>query len=79
MSDYEITNDIIDWKISGIKKTQKIILEVKNNDLDTVYPISKYGLKNELLELIFRYPNRPNNHKALYENRFYSNQNLLFE
>ena len=79
VSDYEITNDIIDWKISGIKKTQKIILEVKNNDLDTVYPISKYGLKNELLELIFRYPNRPNNHKALYENRFYSNQNLLFE
>lgn len=79
ISNYKMTNDIVGWTISGNKKTGEIILELKKNNLDTIYPIIKYGLKNELLELILRYPNRPDNHKALYENRFYTNQNLLFQ
>lgn len=79
ISDYNITNEIIGWKISGNKKNQTILLEIKNNGLDTIYPIIKYGIINEFKELILRRPSRPDNHKALYDNRFYSNQNQIFE
>lgn len=79
ISDYKVKNDIIGWTILGDKDAGTIFLEINNNDLDTIYPIIKYGLKNEFKELILRRPSRPDNHKALYENRFYSNQNLIFK
>ncbi|WP_169514447.1 DUF2264 domain-containing protein [Gelidibacter mesophilus] len=79
ISDYQVSNKTIGWTIMGNKDAGTIELEIDNNDLDTIYPLIKYGVKNELKELILRRPSRPNNHKALYENRFYSNENLLFQ
>lgn len=79
ISDYVVRNNIIGWKIIGNNKSGKILLEIENNDLGSIYPLIKYGIRNEIKESIVRRPCRPDNHKALYENRFYSNQNLLFE
>ena len=79
ISSYEKTNDVIEWTISGNKETQKIVLEIEKDRKDTIYPIIKYGLLNKIKEFIFRRPARPNNHKALYENKYYTNENLLFK
>lgn len=78
IADFEVHNPVINWTIRGDKESGDIMLELLNNDKDAHYQLDKYDVLDAFLETLWQYPHRPNNKKALYKNRLYSNENLIF-
>ena len=77
--DYQIKNNKINWIISGEKGTGKITLEILSNLQGSTIELDQYSYLDALLETLWQYPHRPNNKKALYNNRFYTNDNEIFK
>nr|WP_252736924.1 DUF2264 domain-containing protein [Zobellia galactanivorans] len=78
IEDFQLRNDRIDWVISGDQETGVITLEILSNPLEPVLGLKPYSNWDAFLEILWQYPHRPNNKKALYENRFYTSENKLF-
>lgn len=76
--DFEIVHRVIHWKIMGYQESGKIVLELLDNQPDANYALDDYNTYDAFLETLWQYQHRPNNKKALYKNRFYTNENTLF-
>ncbi|MDW5289364.1 DUF2264 domain-containing protein [Formosa sp. PL04] len=79
ISDFQIVQKNIGWRITGEKATNKISLHIDNNTNNKSYKLTKYGFENQFKEYIFKSPKRPKNEKALYKNQFYTTDNTLFQ
>ena len=78
IGDFEIVQPVIRWKIRGYQESGKIVLELLDNEQDAKYEIDDYDAYDAFLETLWQYQHRPDNKKALYKNRLYTNENLLF-
>ncbi|MDO6518269.1 DUF2264 domain-containing protein [Zobellia uliginosa] len=76
--DFELENTSIGWVVRGEKATGLITLEILSNSAKPTLELKPYSSWDAFLETLWQYPHRPNNKKALYENRFYTNENTLF-
>ncbi|CAM3346812.1 DUF2264 domain-containing protein [Zobellia roscoffensis] len=79
IGDFEVRNEKINWIIGGVQKTGVITLEILSNPLGPINELESYSDWDAFLETLWQYPHRPNNKKALYKNRFYTNENTLFK
>lgn len=71
--DFKVTEPAIKWTVEGFKDRGEVVLTLENNADGPGQPnFTPYRLKNQLREWLAHYPNRPYNHKALYERRQYS-------
>ncbi|BDA68346.1 hypothetical protein CAL7716_025120 [Calothrix sp. PCC 7716] len=77
ISDFSVVNDSIGWKIKGNYSTQTIEIYLLKEQGNKKPRLKKYGIFNQVLEVWFKRPFRPDNYKALYRRPVYSTASTI--
>lgn len=76
-SNFNISNNVIGWTLSGNKSDYNIKLEILKNKMNKPIKLKNYSTYSRIKEMIYQRPNRPNNKKALYDNYIYTSDAKL--
>jgi hypothetical protein len=75
--DFEVSNSVSQWKVTGRGQTGDIVLTIVGNPEGAAPPVVPHGLIAKAKEALYQKPFRPNNQLALQGRRFYSTSDQI--